>query len=210
MIVETATARYRSVYDGRSFYFCCLAVSGRLNTTRKSISYSTKGKLNMEFSGTQTIGAPIEQVWAYLFDVNKVAACAPGFQSLEVLGDEQWKAVISVGVGPVKAKFTFDVTRPEMHEPDHMVVKGRGKAPGSAVEMSGDMHLTPVEAQQTRMDWSAQVVVNGTIASVGARLLQGTAEKLTGQFFDCLKQKLQPSDTQASGAQASDTASTSS
>jgi uncharacterized protein len=37
--------------------------------------------------------------------------------------------------------------------------------------------------------------VSGTIASVGARLLQGTAERLTGQFFDCLKTKLQASDT---------------
>jgi uncharacterized protein len=87
-----------------------------------------------------------------------------------------------------------------MHEPDHMIVKGRGKAPGSAVEMSGDMHLASVEAGQTRMDWSAHVVVSGTIASVGARLLQGTAEKLTGQFFDCLKQKLETSDTTSTGS----------
>ncbi|TMB85984.1 MAG: carbon monoxide dehydrogenase, partial [Chloroflexi bacterium] len=37
--------------------------------------------------------------------------------------------------------------------------------------------------------------VSGTIASVGARLLQGTAEKLTGQFFSCLKTRLQAPDT---------------
>jgi uncharacterized protein len=43
------------------------------------------------------------------------------------------------------------------------------------------------------MDWKASVVVSGTLASVGARLMQGTAEKLTGQFFDCLKTKLQAS-----------------
>jgi carbon monoxide dehydrogenase subunit G len=148
----------------------------------------------MDFSGSQTIAAPIEKVWAYLVDVNKVAACAPGFQSLEVLGDEHWKAVISVGVGPVKAKFTMDVTRPEMQEPDLMVVKARGKAPGSAVEMEGRMNLSSVDADQTKMDWTAHVVVSGTIASVGARLLSGTAEKLTGQFFACLKQKLQTPD----------------
>jgi carbon monoxide dehydrogenase subunit G len=46
------------------------------------------------------------------------------------------------------------------------------------------------------MDWKATVVVSGTIASVGARLLQGTAERLTGQFFDCLKTKLQAPDTE--------------
>ncbi len=148
----------------------------------------------MEFSGTQTIAAPIEKVWAFLFDVNNVAACAPGFQSLEVLGEEHWKAVVAVGVGPVKAKFTMDVTRPEMHEPELMIVKGRGKAPGSAVELSGNMDLKAVDADQTTMDWKATVVVSGTIASVGARLMQGTAEKLTGQFFSCLKAKLQAPD----------------
>ncbi len=62
----------------------------------------------MEFTGTQTIAAPIEKVWAFLYDVNQVAACAPGFQSLEVLEDEHWKAVVGVGVGAVKAKFTLD------------------------------------------------------------------------------------------------------
>ncbi|HLI68142.1 MAG TPA: carbon monoxide dehydrogenase subunit G [Ktedonobacteraceae bacterium] len=145
----------------------------------------------MEFSGTQTIAAPIQKVWEFLMDVNNVAGCAPGFQSLEVLGDEHWKAIVNVGVGPVKAKFTMDVTRPEVKEPEHMVVKGRGKAPGSAVELTGDMHLTAVQENETRMDWKADVTVSGTIASVGARLLSGATDRLTAQFFDCLKQKLQ-------------------
>ena len=145
----------------------------------------------MEFSGTQTIAVPIEKVWAFLLDVNNVAGCAPGFQSMETIGDEHWKAIISVGVGPVKAKFNMDVTRPEMHEPDLMVVKGRGKAPGSAVELSGRMNLSADGSEETRMDWSANVTVSGTLASVGARLMSSTAQKLTGQFFDCLKSKLQ-------------------
>jgi len=152
----------------------------------------------MDFSGSQTIAAPIQAVWAYLLDVNKVAACAPGFQSLEELGTEHWKAVIAVGVGPVKAKFTLDVTRPEMNEPSRMVVKAHGKAPGSAVELEGVMNLVEESDTQTRMDWSAHVVVNGTIASVGARLMNSTAEKLTGQFFDCLKSKILA--TNAAGA----------
>ena len=154
----------------------------------------------MEFSGTQTVAAPIEKVWAFLMDVNNVAACAPGFQSLEVLGEEQWKAVVAVGVGAVKAKFTLNVTRPEMREPEHMTMKGRGKAPGSAVDLSGDMHLSSVDGGDTQMDWKASVVVSGTIASVGARLLQGTAERLTGQFFDCLKTSLQTPDTANTGS----------
>jgi uncharacterized protein len=150
-----------------------------------------EGVKDMKFSGTQTIAVPIEKVWVFLLDVNKVAVCAPGFQSLEELGPEHWKALISVGVGPVKAKFTLDVTRPELHAPDRMVVKARGKAPGSAVELQGEMNLIAVDAGQTRMDWSADVVIGGTLASVGARLMGSTAEKLTEQFFSCLKAHLQ-------------------
>ena len=123
----------------------------------------------MEFSGTQTIDVPIGTVWSYLLDVRKVAACAPGFQSLEDVGEEHWKAVISIGIGPVKAKFNLDVTRPEKHEPDHMVVKGRGKAPGSAVELAGTMKLSSVSENSTTMDSNANVTVRGTLASIGAR-----------------------------------------
>ncbi|HLX57276.1 MAG TPA: carbon monoxide dehydrogenase subunit G [Ktedonobacteraceae bacterium] len=149
----------------------------------------------MEFSGTQSIAAPIEKAWAFLEDVNNVAACAPGFQSMEVLGEEHWKAVVAVGIGAVKAKFTMDITRPEKEKPEHMSMKGRGKAPGSAVDLNGDMRLTALDSEHTQMDWKANVVVSGTIASVGARLLQGVAERLTGQFFDCLKSTLQTPDT---------------
>lgn len=155
----------------------------------------------MEFSGTQTIAAPIEHVWAFLLDVNNVASCAPGFQSLEVLEEERWKAVVAVGVGAVKAKFTMDITRPEKEEPVHMTMKGRGKAPGSAVDLSGDMRLTVLEGGETRMDWKADVVVSGTIASVGARLMQGTAERLTAQFFDCIRTKLQAANAVNTGSE---------
>jgi uncharacterized protein len=148
----------------------------------------------MEFSGSQTITAPIGKVWAFLVDVNNVAACAPGFQSMEELGEEHWKAIVGVGVGAVKAKFTMDVIRPEQQEPEHMLIKARGKAPGSAVDMTGDMRLASVDDRHTRMDWKATAVVSGTIASVGARLLSGTVERLTGQFFDCLKAKLEVPD----------------
>jgi carbon monoxide dehydrogenase subunit G len=145
----------------------------------------------MNFSGTHTIDAPLGNVWTFLCDVNQVAPCAPGFQSLETLGEEQWKAVVAVGVGAVKARFTLDVTRPEMREPDFMLVKARGKAPGSAVEMSGTMHLTVLSDEQTQMEWKADVIVSGAIASVGARLLSGLAERLTQQFFQCLKSEVQ-------------------
>ena len=43
----------------------------------------------------------------------------------------------------------------------------------------------------TVMDWSADVNIAGTLASVGARLIEGTANKMIGQTFDCIRAKLE-------------------
>jgi carbon monoxide dehydrogenase subunit G len=43
----------------------------------------------------------------------------------------------------------------------------------------------------TTMDWKADVNISGTLASVGARLIEGTANKMIGQTFDCMKSKLE-------------------
>lgn len=145
----------------------------------------------MEFSGIQTISVPIEKVWAYLADMKKVAACGPGFQSLEELGPERWKALVAVRIGPIKAKFIMYVTRPVLQKPNLLVVKARGKAPGSAMQLEGRMHLAVVDKAQTSMNWSAQVAVSGMLASIGAPLISNMAEKITREFFACLISHLQ-------------------
>ncbi|HEY0754110.1 MAG TPA: carbon monoxide dehydrogenase subunit G [Ktedonobacteraceae bacterium] len=147
--------------------------------------------MSLEFSGTQTLPIPREQVWDYLLNVNKVAACAPGVEGLQQLATERWKALVVASVGPVKTRFTLDITRSGMEKPAHMVVKGRGNAPGSVVEASGDMRLIELTPDSTRLDWKASVLVSGALANAGVYLLKGTIEKLTGQFFACLKKNMQ-------------------
>ena len=149
----------------------------------------------MQFSGTQTIAVPIEKVWTYLADMDKVAVCGPGFQSLEALGPEHWKALVAVRIGLIKARFIMDVRRTVLQKPDLIVVKAHGKAPGSAMELEGRMQLTGVGEERTSMHWVAQVAVDGMLARIGAHLINNMAEKLARQFFTCLKYHLQASQT---------------
>ncbi len=53
------------------------------------------------------------------------------------------------------------------------------------------MTLSDGDAGGTRMDWNADVAISGSLASLGARLIDGTANKMIGQTFDCMKQKLE-------------------
>jgi carbon monoxide dehydrogenase subunit G len=145
----------------------------------------------LHFEGTQQIKAPAEKVWQFVLDPNKVAECAPGFKSMEILADDHFKPTITVGIGAVKATFTLDVQLEDVTPQSHAAMRGRGNAAGSAVDMKAAMDLKPVSAEETTMDWTADVNVSGVIASVGARLMEGTAHKLTAQFFDCFRQKLE-------------------
>src|SRR2546427_7324418 len=58
------------------------------------------------------------------------------------------------------------------------------KAPGSGVDVSTTLEIEPIPPNRSRLKWSASSEVRGTVASVGARLLKGTAKKLTEHFWD--------------------------
>lgn len=145
----------------------------------------------MHFEGTQQIKAPARAVWDFMLDPNKVAGCAPGFISMDILAPDHFKPTLGVGIGAVKAKFTLDVQLADIREPDHAAMKAHGVAAGSAVDMTAALDLIPVSDSETTMNWVSDVTVSGTIASVGARLLEGTAHKQIAKFFECFREKLE-------------------
>jgi uncharacterized protein len=145
----------------------------------------------MQFSGTVQIAAPRDRVWAFLMDPHQVGGCGPGVESIEVLDGDHFKARAKVGVGFISARFAVDVTVAERDEPERAVLKAHGQAPGSAVDATADMRLTGPPEGPTTMDWSADVHIAGTLASVGARMVEGTANKMIGQTFACIRTKLE-------------------
>jgi len=145
----------------------------------------------MQFKGTVQINAPRNRVWAFLMDPNRVGSCGPGVESIEVIDEDHFKAKAKVGVGFISARFVVDMTVAEKTEPDLAILKAHGQAPGSAVDATADMRLSGPAEGPTAMDWSADVLIAGTLASVGARLIEGTANKMIGQTFDCIRSKLE-------------------
>jgi carbon monoxide dehydrogenase subunit G len=144
----------------------------------------------MHFEGTVEINAPRETVWAFVIDPNRVGQCGPGVESIEVIDDTHFKATAKVGIGFISARFNVNMEFAEVDAPNAATIKAHGQAPGSAVDADARMTLSDAEGG-TRMDWAADVNIAGTIASVGARLIEGTANKMIGQTFDCMKSKLE-------------------
>ena len=145
----------------------------------------------MQFSGSVEIAAPRERVWAFVIDPNQVGQCGPGVESIEVIDDTHFKAAAKVGIGFISARFVVNMEFAELQAPDRATIKAHGQAPGSAVDATAEMALSDGTDGGTKMDWSADVNIAGTLASVGARLIDGTANKMIAQTFDCMKSKLE-------------------
>ena len=145
----------------------------------------------MHFEGTVQINAPRDRVWAFVIDPNQVGQCGPGVESIEVIDDSHFKATAKVGVGFISARFIVNMEFVDLEAPNAANIKAHGQAPGSAVDADAQMRLSDGADGGTTMDWSADVNIAGTIASVGARLIEGTADKMIGQTFDCMKSKLE-------------------
>ena len=145
----------------------------------------------MHFQGTVSILAPRDRVWAFLMDPDQVGGCGPGVESIEVIDADHFKAKAKVGIGFISARFTVEMTVAERVEPDLAVLKAHGQAPGSAVDATATMALTGPAEGPTTMDWAADVAISGTLASVGARMIEATADKMIGQTFACIRAKLE-------------------
>ncbi len=145
----------------------------------------------MKFAGTVDIAAPRDKVWAFVIDPDQVGQCGPGVESIEVVDDTHFKATAKVGIGFISARFVVNMEMAELTPPDQALIKAHGQAPGSAVDATARMNLSDGPGGGTTMDWSADVTIAGSLASLGARLIEGTANKMIGQTFACMKSKLE-------------------
>lgn len=145
----------------------------------------------MQLSGTTEIDAPRAKVWSFVVDPQQVGWCGPGVESIEQVDTTHFTARAKVGIGPISARFAVNLELAEADEPERAVIRASGNAPGSAVDATGEMRLSGPAEGPTTMAWSADVQIMGSLVGLGSRLIEGTANKLIGQAFDCMRAKLE-------------------
>jgi uncharacterized protein len=145
----------------------------------------------VQFTGSTQIAAPRNRVWAFLIDPEQVGWCGPGVEAIEVIDETHFRARAKVGIGPISTRFSVNLELAEAIATERAVIRANGRAPGSEVEAVGEMRLSGPPDGPTTMDWSAEVTIMGTIAAVGARFIESTADRLIGEAFDCMRAKLE-------------------
>jgi carbon monoxide dehydrogenase subunit G len=144
----------------------------------------------MELTGEHTFAAPRQQVWDLLLDPETLRSCLPGCERLEPVGPDEFEATMKIGVAAIRGTYQGKVKISEQNAPESYKMLIEGKGP--AGQVSGEGSLVLVEnGNDTTVQYAGKANVRGTLARVGARVMQPAAKLVVGQFFTCLSSRLE-------------------
>lgn len=143
----------------------------------------------MDLAGEHTFAAPRQQVWDLLLDPETLRSCLPGCERLEPVGPGEYEATMRIGVAAIRGTYQGRVKISDQQAPERYRMLVEGKGPAGQVSGEGELVLVD-EGGATRVQYTGKANVRGTLARVGARVMQPAAKMVVGQFFNCLSSKL--------------------
>jgi len=142
----------------------------------------------VELSNEFRVGVPVDDAWAILTDVERIAPCMPGAQLEEIEGD-QYRGVVKIKVGPITAQYKGTASFQERDVATHRVVL---KAEGRDTRGQGNANATVTatlvpDGDGTRVTVVTDLTITGKVAQFGRGVLADVSGKLLGQFVDNLE-----------------------
>ena len=146
----------------------------------------------MEIIGKKIIPSKRETVWHALNDPVILKLCLPGCESVEKVGNDEFKVTIKTAIGPLRARFQGSLKMTEVNAPEScvMLFEGQGGAVGFG-KGSSSVSLRSVD-EGTELSYEAKAQVGGKLAQVGSRLIDSVAKKMTDDFFKAFQDQLNP------------------
>src|ERR671933_1329260 len=147
----------------------------------------------MRFENHFDVGAPIDEVWDAVLDVERVAPTVPGAQVLDRTGDDAYKVAIRVKVGPMSMTYRGEVEITERDEAAHRAVM-KARAKESRGQGTADADVTMVlsgEDGHTSATVTTEVALSGKVATMGQGVLQDVSGRLVQTFADNLAAMLE-------------------
>lgn len=153
----------------------------------------------MELSSSFEVARSIQDTWAVLTDVERIAPCLPGAKLQEVEGEEH-RGVVKVKVGPITAEYKGVATFIEKDDSSHRAVleaKGRDTRGAGNASALITAQLAAVDDNTTSVTVDTNLTISGKVAQFGRGVMADVSAKLMGQFADNLAAMLEED---ASGA----------
>jgi len=157
----------------------------------------------MDIKGEAQIPASLKTVWAGLNSTDVLLQAIPGCESIERISENELKAKVMIKLGPVTARFSGKVSMTDIRPLEGYTLhfEGSGGAAGFA-KGSAEIHLQE-SGGETRLTYTSKASIGGKLGQLGSRLIEGSARKLSADFFASFAQAVAPGRVSAP-AQAED------
>lgn len=139
---------------------------------------------------TRQLTSPLEDVWAVMDDVDRLARCLPGAEMTADLGEDRYRGRAKVALGPVRLAFEGLAKITERDAAAHrLAMLAQGADTGgnrTAAEITLRASASPGGGTELRAD--AAVFLSGRIAQFGRALAGDVSQRLFEQFADAVDQ----------------------
>src|SRR4030095_3600144 len=125
-----------------------------------------------------------------LMDTDTLAKIIPGISRLEKTGENSFKSILEIKLGPVSGSFTGDLQLENITEQKGFILKVRQNSKIGNADATIKIDLMHINSSETEVGLDGAVMVTGQLASIGQRVLGGVANVLTKQFFANLENEL--------------------
>ena len=147
-----------------------------------------------EISQSFSLRAPIEAVWDFLIDPNRVAACLPGAAITGREGADSYTGTMKVKVGPVASSYKGKLSFTKLDRDEWTAelkasgqdVRGKGGA-----DMTMTSRLTELPDGETEVSVTSQVNITGILAQLGRGMIQEVSDQMFRQFSTAMKAELE-------------------
>jgi carbon monoxide dehydrogenase subunit G len=143
----------------------------------------------VNLGGSAVLHADPERVWSVITDPAVLARTIPGCETLEQVGDDEYKMQVAVGVGAIRGSYAGEVRLSDQERPSSYVMHASGAGAPGNVRATVTINLEP-DGDGTTLTYSADAVVGGPVAGVGQRMITGVAKRMAGQFFTAIDDEL--------------------
>jgi len=145
----------------------------------------------MQLTGSHIVNAVPSKVWTMLMDTETLAKVVPGISGLEKTGDNTFKSVIEIKLGPVNGSFTGNLEMEDVDEEKGFTLKVSQNSKIGNAKAAIKIDLLPVDDKQTEVAFDGDVKLSGLIAGMGQRVMGSVSNTLAKQFFSNLEKELQ-------------------
>lgn len=148
----------------------------------------------MKIQESFTVKAPVEAVWEYLTDPERVAGALPGAKITGQVDDRTYEGEITVKVGPVSPTFKGTIRFERLDEEERVTeisAKGQGLRGVGNAEMTMTGKLEETDDGGTRVEMTSEVTITGMLAQFGRGMIQSVSNQMLKDFTEKMRADLE-------------------